>query len=143
MGYADDMPENQGGKTIMFAPWPKPLDDEFKAHYGLAESDEKFCRSAERVCRARPATCAAPVTLPRARRLITFSSRPASFAPHDLEVMKLLLNAEKLDIVGDFTPPKGAKAPEASSLSPVQTDDFQREGIIRAAKGHAHKRAWR
>ena len=35
MGYAEDMPENQGGKTIMFAPWPKPLDDDFKSHYGL------------------------------------------------------------------------------------------------------------
>ena len=32
MGYATDMPENQGGKTIMFAPWPKPLDDDFKGH---------------------------------------------------------------------------------------------------------------
>ncbi len=31
MGYAEDMPENQGGQTIMFAPWPKPLDDDFKA----------------------------------------------------------------------------------------------------------------
>ena len=30
-----DMPENQGGKTIMFAPWPKPFDDDFKGHYGL------------------------------------------------------------------------------------------------------------
>ena len=29
------MPENQGGKTIMFAPWPKPLDEDFRAHYGL------------------------------------------------------------------------------------------------------------
>ena len=25
MGYHEDMPENQGGKTIMFAPWPKPM----------------------------------------------------------------------------------------------------------------------
>ena len=25
MGYHEDMPENQGGQTIMFAPWPKPL----------------------------------------------------------------------------------------------------------------------
>ncbi len=41
MGYAEDMPENQGGKTIMFAPWPKPLDDDFKSHYGLTDSDEK------------------------------------------------------------------------------------------------------
>ena len=35
MGYATDMPENQGGKTIMFAPWPKPLDEDFKSFYGL------------------------------------------------------------------------------------------------------------
>src|ERR1019366_4880652 len=41
MGYAEDMPENQGGKTIMFAPWPKSLDDDFKSHYGLTERDEK------------------------------------------------------------------------------------------------------
>jgi len=32
MGYAEDMPQNQGGKTIMFAPWPKPLDEDFVAH---------------------------------------------------------------------------------------------------------------
>ena len=41
MGYAEDMPENQGGQTIMFAPWPKPLDDDFKSHYGLTGQDEK------------------------------------------------------------------------------------------------------
>src|ERR1019366_5805125 len=35
MAYATDMPENQGGKTIVFAPWPLPLDDDFKGHYGL------------------------------------------------------------------------------------------------------------
>ena len=41
MGYAEDMPENQGGQTIMTAPWPKPLDDDFKSHYGLTGDDEK------------------------------------------------------------------------------------------------------
>ena len=35
MGYHEDMPENQGGQTIMFAPWPKPLDEDFRGHYGL------------------------------------------------------------------------------------------------------------
>ena len=35
MGYHEDMPEDQGGKTIMFAPWPKPLDEDFRGHYGL------------------------------------------------------------------------------------------------------------
>ncbi|HWQ93592.1 MAG TPA: valine--tRNA ligase, partial [Clostridia bacterium] len=35
MGYSEDMPETQGGNTIMFAPWPKPLGEDFLAHYGL------------------------------------------------------------------------------------------------------------
>ena len=35
MGYHEDMPDDQGGSTIMFAPWPKPLDDDFRGHYGL------------------------------------------------------------------------------------------------------------
>ena len=38
MGYSTDMPEDQGGKTIMFAPWPKPLDEDEKAHYGLDDA---------------------------------------------------------------------------------------------------------
>jgi len=37
-----DLPANQGGDTIMFAHWPKPLDDDFKAHYRLNESDQRF-----------------------------------------------------------------------------------------------------
>ena len=37
MGYAADMPEGQGGQTIMFAPWPKALEEDFKSHYGLSD----------------------------------------------------------------------------------------------------------
>jgi valyl-tRNA synthetase len=33
MGYATDMPENQGGKTIMFATWPKPFEEDFNQFY--------------------------------------------------------------------------------------------------------------
>jgi valyl-tRNA synthetase len=44
MGYSTDMPENQGGKTIMFAPWPKPLDENFKTYYRLDGSVEKQSR---------------------------------------------------------------------------------------------------
>src|SRR5205823_6120108 len=45
LGYREDLPANQGGDTIMFAHWPKPLDDAFKAHYRLSESDERFVDS--------------------------------------------------------------------------------------------------
>ena len=41
MGFNADMPENQGGKTIMFAPWPKPLDADELAHFGILPEDEK------------------------------------------------------------------------------------------------------
>src|SRR5204863_1021839 len=35
MGYHEDMPADQGGQTIMFAPWPKTFDEDFRGHYGL------------------------------------------------------------------------------------------------------------
>jgi valyl-tRNA synthetase len=36
------MPADQGGTTIMFAPWPKPLGADFHSAYSLDESDERF-----------------------------------------------------------------------------------------------------
>ncbi len=42
MGYHDDMPENQGGQTIMFAPWPKPFDREFRDFYSLDDCYLEF-----------------------------------------------------------------------------------------------------
>ena len=37
LGYHQDLPADQGGDIIMFAHWPKPLDADFRAHYGLEE----------------------------------------------------------------------------------------------------------
>src|SRR6185436_10676820 len=35
MGYAEDMPAEQGGQSIMFAPWPKPFDSDTRDLYSL------------------------------------------------------------------------------------------------------------
>src|SRR6185436_13341890 len=35
MGYAEDMPADQGGQSIMFAPWPKPFDSDTRDFYSL------------------------------------------------------------------------------------------------------------
>src|SRR3984885_10295394 len=51
MGYSTDMPDNQGGKTIMFAPWPKPLYEDFKSHYGLTERDKKKIEQRNKMAR--------------------------------------------------------------------------------------------
>jgi valyl-tRNA synthetase len=105
MGYAEDMPENQGGKTIMFAPWPKPLDDDFKGHYGL---DDCYLEIVGREIRSG---FARPQSAPRGKhsggKKIKFIFKPVNFMPpHDVEVLKLLLNAEAVEVNENFQPAK-------------------------------------
>jgi valyl-tRNA synthetase len=101
MGYSADMPENQGGKTIMFAPWPKPLDDDFKGHYGLTERDEKHIEARnEFVTQGRNLRRTANIA---ANKKIKFILKPArELAPHDVEVLKLLLNAEAVEVNANY-----------------------------------------
>jgi valyl-tRNA synthetase len=106
MGYAKDMPENQGGKTIMFAPWPKPLDEDIRGHYGLDDcylemGDTKY----DLVRKGRDLRREARVP---ASKKVKYVIKPAAQIPtYEAEVIKLLLNAETLDINPDFVPPKG------------------------------------
>jgi valyl-tRNA synthetase len=105
MGYAGDMPENQGGKTIMFAPWPKPLDDDFKGHYGLDDcyleiAGAKYDLVTEGRNLRRMANIAA-------NKKVKFILKPAhKLAAHDIEVLKLLLNAEAFEVSADYQPGK-------------------------------------
>jgi valyl-tRNA synthetase len=112
MGYAEDMPENQGGKTIMFAPWPKPLDDDFKSHYGLSDNDEKQIEARnEFIGQGRNLRRNANIP---ANKKVKFIFKPASpVAANDIEVLKLLLNAEAIEVNADYQPAKGALAVRA------------------------------
>ena len=106
MGYATDMPENQGGKTIMNAPWPLPFDDDFKGHYGLDDcyvemTDTKY----ELVRNGRDLRRAGNI---QAAKKVKYVFKPAQhLTPHDAEVIKLLLNAESLEVNDAYQPPKG------------------------------------
>jgi valyl-tRNA synthetase len=106
MGYSADMPENQGGKTIMFAPWPKPLDEDFRGHYGLDSCyfeivDKKF----ELVTQGRNLRREANIS---ASKKVKYVLKPNGvFPPLDVEVFKLLLNAESLQIATDYQPAQG------------------------------------
>jgi valyl-tRNA synthetase len=106
MGFATDMPDNQGGKTIMNAPWPLPFDDDFKGHYGLDDcylemTDTKY----ELVRNGRDLRRAGNI---QAAKKVKYVFKPAQFlTPHDAEVIKLLLNAESLEANADYQPPKG------------------------------------
>jgi valyl-tRNA synthetase len=105
MGYAEDMPENQGGKTIMFAPWPKPLDDDFKAHYGLTGGDAQHVETRnELVSQGRNLRRTANIA---ANKKIKFILKPSrELAAHDVEVLKLLLNAEAVEVSANYQPGK-------------------------------------
>ncbi len=107
MGYSSDMPENQGGKTIMFAPWPKPLDDDFKSFYGLSDSDEKFIETRnELIVQGRDLRRQANIP---ANKKVKFIFKPAK-QTFDTEVLKLLLNAEAVEVNANYQPAQNALA---------------------------------
>jgi len=106
MGYHEDMPENQGGKTIMFAPWPKPFDEDFRGNYGLDDCylemvDAKY----ELVRQGR--NLRREGNIPASKK-VRYVFKPANdLPPYEAEAIKLLLNAEALEINRDYEPKKG------------------------------------
>jgi valyl-tRNA synthetase len=105
MGYAEDMPENQGGKTIMFAPWPKPLDGDFKGHYGLDDCYLGIVNAKyDLVSQGRNLRREANIP---ANKKVKFIFKPVNFTPpHDVEVLKLLLNAGDVEVNENYQPAK-------------------------------------
>jgi valyl-tRNA synthetase len=109
MGYADDMPENQGGKTIMTAPWPKPFDEDFKGHYGLDDCYLEMVNAKyDLVTQGRNLRREGNIP---SNKKVKFVFKPAgTLSQHDAEVLKLLLNAESLEVNVDYQPKKGTPA---------------------------------
>lgn len=101
MGYNQEMPADQGGTTIMFAPWPKEFGADFYQAYGLDESDARFVEAKyELIGRARNLRREYNIS---SGKKVRFVFRPAgNLDPHEQNVLKLLLNAETVEI-GDGT----------------------------------------
>jgi len=113
MGYAEDMPEDQGGRTIMNAPWPKPFDGDFRDHYSLDDCYLEFAQAKyDLVTEGRNLRRIGNVP---ASKKVKFIFKPANeVLPHDAEVIKLLLNAEALEINSDYQPAKGTPTARAA-----------------------------
>jgi valyl-tRNA synthetase len=109
MGYHEDMPQDQGGSTIMFAPWPKPLDEDFRGHYGLDACYLDMVNAKyELVTQGR--NLRREGNIPSSKK-VKYVFKPANqLLPHDAEVLKLLLNAEALEIDANYVPKKGTPA---------------------------------
>jgi len=106
MGYAIDMPEGQGGKTIMTAPWPKPFDSDFRDAYGLDDCYLEFANDKyEVVTQGRNLRRIGNI---QAGKKVKFVLKPSrEILPHDAEVIKILLNAEALEINENYAAKKG------------------------------------
>jgi len=106
MGYSSDMPEGQGGKTIMNAPWPKTFEGEVRDQFSLDECYLEFAQTKyDLVTEGRNLRRIGNI---QAAKRVRFVLKPVGeIIPHDAEVIKILLNAEALEIVADYQPKKG------------------------------------
>lgn len=106
LGYHEDMPADQGGRTIMFAPWPKPFDAAIRDHYSLDECYLEFAEAKQELVN-QGRNLRREKNIP-ANKKVKFVLKPSEdVAPHDQAVMQLLLNAEALAIDPNFAAPKG------------------------------------
>jgi len=107
MGYSKELPDNAGGKTIMFASWPKPFSAEEKDYFGLDETADKVAAAKyELVGLGR--NLRREMKLDPAKKL-KFILKPAgNLAAAEVEVLKILLNAEAVEVAAkDWAPAKG------------------------------------
>ena len=106
MGYSTDMPENQGGKTIMNAPWPKAFDQDFRDAYSLDDCYLEFANQKyEVVTQGRNLRRIGNI---QSGKKVKFVLKPnREMLPHDLEVIKILLNAEAIEVNEQYAAKKG------------------------------------
>ncbi len=122
LGYDRDMPPDQGGQTIMTAPWPKPLSEDEKAHLGLEARDAEFTEQKYELVR-QGRNLRRIGNIPAGRK-VRFILKPRhELCPHDLEVVRLLLQADAVELDGGFAPRKGtpmARTPLGDLFLPLE-----------------------
>ncbi len=125
LGFNVDLPNEQGGRTIQFARWPEALGADFKQHYGLTPNDEK-------IAQAKYETVGAGRALRRdfnvpSNKRVAFVLLPSSPLPEEeAAVLRLLLQAERLDLPSTYEPAKGTP----TALTPLGTLYLPLEGLI-------------
>jgi valyl-tRNA synthetase len=125
LGFNRDLPEEQGARTIQFARWPEPLDDEFKKFYGLTPEEEQFAD-------AKYETVIAGRRLRRdfniaSNKRVSFVLVPSRQLPdEEAAVLRILLNADRLDVLSKYDAAKGTP----TALTPLGELYLPLEGLI-------------
>jgi valyl-tRNA synthetase len=125
LGFNADLPVDQGANTIQFARWPQPLDEEFKKHYGLTPNDEQFANAKyETVVAGRSLRRDFNIASNKRVVFVLMPSRP--LADEEAAVLRILLNAERLDLPLSYEPAKGTP----TALTPLGELYLPLEGLI-------------
>ena len=125
LGCSVDMPKEQGGRTIMTARWPKALDDEFKAHYGLDETIDQLIEAKQDLVTAGR-NLRGIGSIPFTKKVEYILKPAADLKPYEIEVMESLLNAETLSVDKDYAPRKGTP----SARSPMGELYLPLDGLV-------------
>ena len=126
LGFHSDLPEAQGGRSIMQARWPHSLGADFHAHYGLLPEDEARAQARFDVVLAGRGL-RRDFNLPSNKRVPFVLQSHAPLSSHDAEVIRILLNAESLEAASEgWTPPKGTP----SSLTPMGNLFLPLDGLV-------------
>ncbi len=113
MGFHQDLPAERGGKTINFATWPQPFDEDFMEHYGLDDCYASFVESKHELVRLGR-NLRGEFNLPSNQK-IPYVLQPAeSLSDYELDTLRILLNAERIQVATQYDAPKGTPAVPSS-----------------------------
>jgi valyl-tRNA synthetase len=113
LGYNEDMPAEQGRRTIMNAPWPKQFDRDFRDFYGLDDCYLDFANAKyDLITKGR--NLRRVYNIPANQKVQFVLKTQEEPPPTDLAVIKLLLNADGVEVRSEYTPPRGTPAVHSS-----------------------------
>ncbi len=125
LGFVRDLPQDQGGATIQFAHWPAPLGDDFREHYRLTrEEDQRAVAKYETVTSGR--RLRRDFNIPSNKKIAFVLKPAAEIEEEEISVIRLLLNAERLEVINGYQPAKGTPA----MLTPLGELYLPLEGVI-------------
>ena len=129
LGYAGDLPDDQGGRTIMTARWPALLGNEFFHFYDLDPSHAEVAEAKyETVNHGRALRRDLNIASNKRVRFVLRTANP--LPDHEFAVLQLLLNADPLEEVApDWAGPKGMPA----VLTPLGELLLPLEGLVDAS----------
>jgi len=128
LGYSEDMPADQGGRTIMTAPWPKRLTNDERHYMDIDPSHEEFAQQRYDVVNAGRGL-RRDFNIGSSKRVRFVLRGYASLSSHDHAVLQLLLGADPLELVAaEWQAPKGTPV----ALTPLGELLLPLEGLIDA-----------